>query len=224
MLDVETKRNVFITGSAGSGKSYMLKECYQKLNEQGKEIKMCATTGIAASLVNGCTLNLFAGIGIGEKDAATSVKCLPLIKTEQWKRIETLFIDEISMLDSNYFELLNEVVKKVRESDKVFRALQLIVCGDFFQLVETWKKCQFKMVDLKTCNSQKDNVFVDVLHNMPLGGGGGILSQNDEKVINSRFVYTAPLHIPRLYFTNRECNDYNEYRLPFAGLFFIWRW
>ena len=152
MRDVETKRNVFITGSAGSGKSYMLKECYQKLKEQGKVVRMCATTGIATSLVNGCTLHSFAGIGIGEKDAAMSVKCLPLIKTEQWKRIEILFIKEISMLDSNYFELLNEVVKKVRESDKVFGSVQLLVCRDFFQLppvsgkycFKTWKNANLK--------------------------------------------------------------------------------
>ena len=70
----------------------------------------------------------------GEKDAVRSIKCLPLKKTEQWKRIKILFIDKTSMLDSNYFEQLNEVVKKVRESNKVFGAVQLIVCGDFFQL------------------------------------------------------------------------------------------
>ena len=75
---------------------------------------------------------------------------------------------------------------------------------------ETWKKCQFQIVDLKTCYRQKD-VFIEVLHKMRLGGGG-VLSQKDKNIINSRFVYTAPLHIPRLYFTNRECNDYNEYR------------
>ena len=73
-------------------------QSYQKLKGQGKVVKMCATTGIAASLVNGCTLHLFAGIGINEKDATTSVKCFPLIKTEQWRRIEILFIDKISML------------------------------------------------------------------------------------------------------------------------------
>ena len=44
-------------------------------------------------------------------------------------------------------------------------------------------------------------------------GGGGVLLQKDKKIINSRSVYTAPLHIPRLYFTSMECNDYNEYRL-----------
>ena len=108
---METKKNVFITGSAGSGKSCMLKECYQNLKEQARVVKTCANTGIAASLVNGCTLHSFAGIGIGKTDAAMSVKSLPLTKTEQGKRIEILLIDEISMLDSNYFELLNEVVK-----------------------------------------------------------------------------------------------------------------
>ena len=119
----------------------------------------------------------------------------------------------------NYFELLNEVVKKVRESDKVFGDVQLIVCGYFFKLppvsekycfmTETWKKCQFKILDLKTCYRQKDKVFIEVLHKMRLG----ILLQKNKKIINSRFVHTAPLHIPRLYFTNRECNDYNKYRL-----------
>ena len=64
MRDAETKSNVFITESAGCGKSYMLKECYQKLKEQGRVVKMCTTTGVAASLVNGCTLHSFAGIGI----------------------------------------------------------------------------------------------------------------------------------------------------------------
>ena len=73
-------------------------------------------------------------------------------------------------------------------------------------MTETWK---IKIIDLKTCYRQKGNVFIEVLHKMRFG----ILSQKDKKIINSPFVQTAPLHIPRLYFTNRECNDYSEYRL-----------
>ena len=129
---VETKTYIFITGNAGSGKSYLLKKCYQKLKLQNKFVKVCATTGIAASLVNGCTLHSFAGIGIGKKDATTSVKYLPVLKTDRWKRMEILFIDEISILDSNYFKLLSEVIKQVRDRVAVFESVQSIV-GIFFQ-------------------------------------------------------------------------------------------
>ena len=79
-------------------------------------------------------------------------------------------------------------------------------------MTETWKKYQFKKVDLKTCYRQKDNVFIEVLHKMHLGGGGVNITKRQEDY-QFTIVYTAPLHIPRLYFTNRECNDYNKYRL-----------
>ena len=87
MRDVEKKRNVFITGSAGSGKSYILKECFQKLKEEGRVVKMCATTSIAASLVNGCTLHSFAGIGIGEKDENKERKVFAFEKNRAIEKI-----------------------------------------------------------------------------------------------------------------------------------------
>ena len=134
MNHVEVKKLYIHNWKCWLRKKLFIKEMPSKLQIARWVVNICATTGIAASLVSGCTLHSFAGIGIGEKDVKESVKFLDDVKKSEWRKLEILFIDEISMLDSNYFDLLNDVVKEIRQTDKVFGGVQLIVCGDFFQL------------------------------------------------------------------------------------------
>lgn len=132
----EKGNNIFITGSAGNGKSYLL-ECIRLNKSATKVIALTATTGKAAYNIGGYTIHSFAGIGKGE---GTKEELLKRVKGNQkavahWINTEILVIDEISMMSYELLENTEYIAGQIRErSDEFFGGIQLIVCGDFFQL------------------------------------------------------------------------------------------
>lgn len=133
LTSIKQGENVFFTGSAGTGKSYLLKKI---LNTLPPDSTYCtASTGSAASLVGGTTLHAFAGIGTG---AGSLQQCIRLASRDypasNWRKCQFLVIDEISMIDGEFFDKLEAVARAVRKSKKPFGGIQLIVCGDFLQL------------------------------------------------------------------------------------------
>jgi len=140
-LDTENPNSVFISGAAGTGKSFVLKFIIQTLQERGtKKIGVCAPTGVAAINVGGSTLHSFFGIGLGNGKLNGLIRKVRKNK-EAMKRIEeieVLLIDEVSMLSSDLMETLDNVVRDVRMDGKrrnePFGGMQLICVGDFFQL------------------------------------------------------------------------------------------
>jgi ATP-dependent DNA helicase PIF1 len=136
-------RNLFITGSAGTGKSFLLKHIYNALNMSGKKVHVTALTGCAAYLlsedmgVKVNTIHSWAGIGYGDKDTETYVKDItknyPL--RQRWRSADVLIIDEVSMMSAEMFDKLAAIAIGLRRSGlKAFGGLQLLCVGDFFQL------------------------------------------------------------------------------------------
>lgn len=134
--------SVFFTGSAGTGKSYLLGHIVDALIEKhGKgTVYVTATTGLAACAIGGTTIHQFAGLsGVDESDRTTWSSSVKLIMQRQqavrrWKQARVLLIDEISMLGPDMLELLNLIAQTTRGSTKPMGGLQTILCGDFFQL------------------------------------------------------------------------------------------
>jgi ATP-dependent exoDNAse (exonuclease V) alpha subunit len=127
---------VFLTGSAGTGKTYVLNKYIQYLKARKVPVSITASTGIAATHLQGTTIHAWSGIGI--KDSL-SLRNLRDLKEKKYlkKHIEktkVLIIDEISMLHKKQFDLVNEVLQFFRENDKAFGGIQVVLCGDFFQL------------------------------------------------------------------------------------------
>ncbi len=128
--------NVFLTGSAGTGKTYVLNKYIEYLKARKIPVSITASTGIAATHLQGTTIHAWSGIGI--KDSLNS-RQLKELKDKKYlkKHIEktkVLIIDEISMLHKKQFDMVNEVMQYFRENDKPFGGIQVILCGDFFQL------------------------------------------------------------------------------------------
>ena len=125
--------SVFFTGSAGTGKSYLLKRIISMLPPE--TTFPTASTGAAACHIGGTTLHAFAGIGIG---SGTLEHCIEMASQEhraaQWRKCRCLIIDEISMIDAEYFDKLEAVARRVRNNRKPFGGIQLVLCGDFLQL------------------------------------------------------------------------------------------
>ena len=129
--------NIFMSGPAGTGKSYLIKIIKDLCNKHNKNCQVAALTGCAALLLecNAKTLHSWSGINANSFD----INCnLNKIKKNKkiiiWKDIDVLIVDEISMMSDKLFELLDLLGKKIRGNDKPFGGIQIIFSGDFFQL------------------------------------------------------------------------------------------
>ena len=133
---LKSGRNVFLTGSAGSGKTFLLNQYITYLRTHHIPVAITASTGIAATLMNGMTVHAWSGIGISDHLSFAQLQSIKGRDKRQRKIIKAkvLIIDEISMLHKNQFELVNRVLKFVKEIDLPFGGMQIIVSGDFFQL------------------------------------------------------------------------------------------
>ncbi|MGM8908543.1 AAA family ATPase [Psychrobacter sp. 1U1] len=136
-LDIlKTGQNVFLTGSAGSGKTYTLNQYINYLRARRVPVAVTASTGIAATHMNGTTIHSWSGIGI--KDELTDRDLTNLSRkqflADRLKDTAVLIIDEISMLHAKQLNLVSQVLKYVRKNDKAFGGIQVVVAGDFFQL------------------------------------------------------------------------------------------
>ena len=131
--------NLLILGQSGTGKSVITQRIAHELNLMGKCVGLTATTGIAALNIKGKTIHSWSGIGDGRESGD---KLLEKIKSQreygkQLQNILTtdcLIIDEISMLSQKLFENIEEICRRLRESDMYFGGMQVVAVGDFLQL------------------------------------------------------------------------------------------
>ncbi|GAA6062371.1 hypothetical protein JCM10212_004217 [Sporobolomyces blumeae] len=128
--------NVFFTGSAGVGKSFLLNEITRLLDHLMRPYQITATTGIAALQVNGTTVHSWASVGLGHDPIHTLYDRITRSpeREKNWTGVKTLIIDEISMSSPELFTKLNILAKLIRRDPRAFGGLQLIVSGDFYQL------------------------------------------------------------------------------------------
>lgn len=133
---LKSGRNVFLTGSAGTGKTYVLNKFIEHLHDCKVKVAVTASTGIASTHINGKTIHSWSGIGVKQE---LSKKDLTNLKRKEYlkKSIEksnVLIIDEISMLHRKQLEAIDEVVSMFKENGAPFGGMQVVLCGDFFQL------------------------------------------------------------------------------------------
>lgn len=139
-FDLYTRgENFFVTGPGGTGKTQLIRSIYKDATDAGKKIQVCAMTGCAALLLD-CsakTVHSWAGIGLGNGDIGTISSRIAMDKWKRkpWRATDILVIDEISMMSSRMFDLLDQVGRVVRKRyDEPFGGIQVIFSGDFFQL------------------------------------------------------------------------------------------
>jgi ATP-dependent exoDNAse (exonuclease V) alpha subunit len=128
--------NVFLTGSAGSGKTYTINSFINWAREHLISVAVTASTGIAATHINGQTIHSWSGVGIKtdlkNSDIANIKKRKDIVRRIQKTKI--LIIDEISMIDAGLIDNVNLICKKIRDDERPFGGLQVILTGDLFQL------------------------------------------------------------------------------------------
>ena len=131
---VQSGRNVFMTGVAGTGKSFTIEKVVEWLKSSGKCVAVTAPTGVAALNINGETLHSMAGCGVPAL-AKDFGKCWGQIGRQKWRSLHFLIVDEIGMVDAEYLDWLDATVREIRSTPHLpFGGVQILCCGDFCQL------------------------------------------------------------------------------------------
>lgn len=169
--------NVFLTGAAGSGKSYLIKKFISQFDKN--IFPVLASTGAAAVLVGGRTFHSFFGLGIMEGGPERVFdKALKDGKLKKrLKKVEGIIIDEISMISGDVLEVAERIARMARDNDHPFGGLRVIAVGDFAQLPPVnkngprnwsfkhpvWQKIQFQNAYLQVNHRTQDDEYLKVL-------------------------------------------------------------
>ena len=129
-------QNVFLTGAAGSGKTFLVNRFVRHCHEHGIGIAITASTGIAATHIGGMTIHSWSGLGVRESltddDIDDIISREYLVK--RYAKTSVLVIDEISMLSGGFLSNLDRLLRSARVSLLPFGGMQIVLVGDFFQL------------------------------------------------------------------------------------------
>ena len=184
--------NLFVTGPGGTGKTHLIKLMVQHAHAANKQIQVCALTGCAAVLLqsNARTIHSWSGIKLAKGPAQKIIGNVLKNRTatKSWRTAQILIIDEISMMSRKIFDILNKIGQTLRNNSRPFGGIQVIFCGDFFQLgpigepdePETSMFCfesdqwfsTFPLenhIELKTIFRQRDPVYVNLLSEVRRG-------------------------------------------------------
>ena len=225
---LKSGKNVFLTGSAGAGKTYTLNQYIEYLKARKVPVAVTASTGIAATHMNGMTIHTWSGIGI--KDVLTDHD-LKNLKDRKYLRdhiekAQVLIIDEISMLHARQLDLVNQVLKYIKDNDQPFGGMQVIVAGDFFQLPPVgksgesnrdkfafmsaaWLEAGFNICYLTEQHRQQDNQLNVILNEIRLGQ----ISSQSISALKSTMHQTLDSDITRLFTHNMDVDQINEQHL-----------
>lgn len=127
-------KTVLLTGPAGTGKTHLLNNFIAQARNMGKKVAVTATTGLAATHLGGNTIHSWSGMGIHDELPNTFFERLSKTRREVIQKTDVLVIDEISMLHDFRLDLVDEILRGVRESEEPFGGIQVVMSGDFFQL------------------------------------------------------------------------------------------
>ena len=187
---VEDGKSVFFTGSAGTGKSVLMRQIIaqlkRKYSREPDRVAVTASTGLAACNIEGITLHSFSGIGLGKEPAPELVKKIKrnAKHKQRWLRTKVLIVDEVSMVDGDLWDKLEHVARALRNNGRPFGGMQIVVTGDFFQLppvpdanraakfafdAQTWNTVVEHTILLTHVFRQRDPAFAGMLNEMRLG-------------------------------------------------------
>ncbi|MGV4538921.1 helix-turn-helix domain-containing protein [Ornithobacterium rhinotracheale] len=231
-LDIlKSGRNVFLTGSAGTGKTYTLNKYIEYLKSHKIPVAITASTGIAATHLNGMTVHSWSGIGIKSHIETAHLQKLKERKymRDKMKDVRVLIIDEISMLHKNRLNAVNDVLQYFKDNPLPFGGVQVVFSGDFFQLPpigenrekardkfcfmsEAWVNAKPYICYLTEQYRQSNNPLNQLLNEMRAGE----VSPISYDVVNQKIqetMYSDVDRFPHLYTHNVDVDKINEQKL-----------
>lgn len=189
---LDNKTNLLVTGGAGVGKTFLIQIILDWLTEgagpEGRgyrkdQLAITASTALAALHINGRTFHSWAGIGTGEKAVEQYLQKGGMLDGSRKliKSTKVLIIEEVSMLDGDFFDKVEAVVRHVKESLDFFGGIRVILFGDFYQLPpvkgcfvfqsKSWSAGEFALKNLTNMpyRQQGQDAFVKILNEVRLG-------------------------------------------------------
>ena len=236
---LKTGQNVFLTGSAGTGKTYILNEYILYLKSRKIFPTIVAPTGIAASHLSGQTIHSYFSLGIKNEIDDSFIQNLLEKKylKMRFSKLSVLIIDETSMVSPFIFSAMDTILQAFKRNTKPFGGIQVILSGDFFQLPPisktkdgkrfAWQSPAWKNLDLQTCYLEKkfrqnDDVLISILDEIRSGN----ISQNTHDALNLRIntkldtsfkptkLYTHNLDVDKI--NNEELNKLPSSKYDFT--------
>ena len=189
VLEALKHSNVFLTGGAGVGKSYVTNEVISVYRKEGKQVVALGSTGVSAVNIGGFTVHSFFIFGIagnfeeldaGDKRAKKRLGDLKKVL----KATDLIIIDEISMIST---DLLDMIAYRL---DNMGYLGKLLLVGDFFQLPpiqkqqgsnhlfgdrlyafesSAWKRFDLMVIELTEMKRTHDKMFTQILHKVRRG-------------------------------------------------------
>ncbi len=220
--------NIYLTGPAGSGKTFLLNQYIKYLKSKKIGVGVTASTGIAATHMDGRTIHSWAGLGI--KDEITNDHLSKLLKNinvrMRFSNTKVLIIDEVSMLHSFRLDMVDKVCRAFKNNNLSFGGLQVILSGDFFQLPpvskngeddsfvhtsKAWGGMSIKVCYLTEQYRQQDLNFLKVLNDIR----SGEISSATLELLTSRFNKPIASNIAptKLYTNNVDVGAINSFEL-----------
>ena len=226
---LQSGHNVFITGSAGTGKTHLLRQYIQYLHERKVYPTIVAPTGIAASHLKGQTIHSFFALGIrdGVVDNGFVEGLLEkrYLKT-RFSKLKILVIDEISMVSPELFASMDKILRAFKNSPDPFGGVQVVISGDFFQLPPVsrepkakrfaWQAEVWKVLELKSCYLQEkfrqdDMRLITLLDEIR----SATVSQESQMLLQSRMHMSLDIEFSptKLYTHNVDVDRINQNEL-----------
>jgi ATP-dependent exoDNAse (exonuclease V) alpha subunit len=228
--------SAFLTGAAGAGKTHTLNEFVRLSKQSKRKVAVTATTGIAATHLGGSTIHAWSGLGVLDALPKRFFDKLPKTRRDQIEKAHVLVIDEISMLHDYRLDLVDEVCRTVRSDARPFGGLQVIFCGDFFQLppvtrreetddfgsldfpstnfayhARCWQELNPVVLYLNSQYRQDDDGFLDILNKIR---AGEIVRSDAEKIAaRHRAALDDAKEITELHTTNRDVDHINNRKM-----------
>lgn len=179
-------QSVLLTGAAGAGKTYALNSFIRRARANGKSVAVTATTGLAATHLNGTTIHAWSGIGIHDELPKNHYIKMSKQRKDLINKADILIIDEVSMLHDYRLDMIEQTCRNIRDIDEPFGGIQVILSGDFFQLPPVnrhdsvkggfvtssniWQEDIFTICYLSEQHRQKDDQqYTDILNGIRAG-------------------------------------------------------
>lgn len=219
-------RSALLTGAAGTGKTYLLNTFIAQARKRGKKVSVTATTGLAATHLGGNTIHSWSGIGVSDHLPNNFFERLSKTRRDVISKTDVLIIDEISMLHDFRLDMIDKVLRTVRENDQPFGGIQLVMSGDFFQLPpvnrpneqgggfvvysDAWQELQPAVLYLERQYRQNDEQLLEILTALRTGD---VRRHHVEALLARTEIEPPDGDITELHTVNVDVDDINIQKL-----------